>query len=93
MIESHDKGTLLYVRVKPRSKKPAIIVDEEKGIFVHVKAAPIRGQANAEVLKLITSRLEISIDQVRIISGHKSVNKTLLIEGVEPKMVHAALKN
>lgn len=92
MIEPHDKGTLLSVRVKTRSKRQGIEINERGICQVHVKAAPVRGQANAEVVKVIAKRLEIPIEHVRILSGRKSVKKTLLIEGVEPDSVLAMLE-
>ncbi|MFX0079820.1 MAG: DUF167 domain-containing protein [Candidatus Hermodarchaeota archaeon] len=92
MIEPHDKGTLLFVRVITRSKKQDIELNEEKICQVYVKAPPVRGQANAEVVKVIAKRLGISIEDVHIISGRKSEKKTLLIEGVEPDRVLAKMQ-
>jgi len=92
MIESHDKGTLLSVRVKTRSKKQGIEINEGKICQVYVKAPPVRGQANAEVVKVIAKRLEIPIEDVRILSGRKSEKKTLLLEGVEPERALAMLQ-
>jgi uncharacterized protein (TIGR00251 family) len=92
MIESHDKGTLLFVHVKPRSKKQNITIDDSGKCTVHVKAGPTRGQANAEVLKLVARRLAIPVESVRILSGAKSVKKTLLIKDMSPERVRAVLE-
>ncbi|MFW9830217.1 MAG: DUF167 domain-containing protein [Candidatus Thorarchaeota archaeon] len=92
MIEPHNKGTLLSVRVRPRSKKQAIILNEENECYVHVKSAPLRGQANLELLKLFAKVLKVPTERIHIISGEKSQNKTLLIEAVKPNIVRAALK-
>jgi uncharacterized protein (TIGR00251 family) len=92
MIEPHDKGTLLFVRVKTRSKKQSIELFESGICQVYVKAPPVHGQANAEVVKVIAKRLGIPIEDVRIISGRKSEKKTLLIEGVEPEKVLALMQ-
>ncbi len=92
MIEPHDKGTLLFVRVITRSKKQGIELNESGICQVYVKAPPVRGQANAEVVKVIAKRLGIPIEDARIISGRKSEKKTLLIEGVEPDRVLAMMQ-
>lgn len=92
MIEPHDKGTLLFVRVTTRSKKQGIELNKGRICQVYVKAPPVRGQANAEVVKMIAKRLRISIEDVRILSGRKSEKKTLLIEGVEPDRVLAMMQ-
>jgi len=91
MIQPHDKGTLLFIRVKPRSKRQAIKFDEETICQIHVKAPPIHGRANAEVRTLVAKHLEISPTKVKIVSGKKAGNKTLLIEGIAPAAVRAAL--
>ncbi len=92
MIESHNKGTLLSIRVKPRSKRKATILAEEDVCNVHVKAAPTRGQANIEVIKLMAKKLGIPTHRIRIISGEKTSNKILLIEGMDQQSVLAALR-
>ncbi|MFW9986838.1 MAG: DUF167 domain-containing protein [Candidatus Odinarchaeota archaeon] len=91
MIHPHDKGTLLVIRVKPRSKRQAIRLDKETICQVHVKAPPIHGRANAEVQNLVAKHLEISPTKVKILSGKKAANKTLLIEGMDPEAVRSAL--
>ena len=92
MIEPHNKGTLLTIRAKPRSKSSRIILEYDGMCSVYVKAPPTRGQANIEIMKLFAKRLSISIQQVRILSGEKTSTKVLLIEGMTPKAVLAALK-
>jgi uncharacterized protein (TIGR00251 family) len=92
MIESHDKGTLLSVRVKTRSKKQGIEITESGICQVYVKAPPVRGQANAEIVKVIAKRLEIPIEDVRILSGRKSEKKILLLEGIAPEKALSMLQ-
>ena len=71
MIEPHNKGTLLTIRAKPRSKHPGIKFEGDAACSVYVKAPPIRGQANSEIVKLIAKRLNIPTKKIRIISGAK----------------------
>jgi len=92
MIESHNKGTLLSIRVKPRSKRQAIIFAEEDACSIHVKAAPTRGQANIEVIKFLAKTFGIPTNRIQIIVGEKSSTKILLIEGMTPQSVKVALK-
>ncbi len=92
MLESHNKGTLLRIRVKPRSKKQAILLEGESVCSVYVKAAPTRSQANIEVIKLIANKLRIPRHCIRIISGEKKSTKILLIEGMDSQSVLAALR-
>ncbi len=91
MIELHNKGTLLRIHVKPRSKKEVITITENELCEVYVKAPPTRGQANLAVVKLIAKKLGIQANRVRIISGEKTPYKVLLIENMTPELVIAAL--
>ncbi len=92
MIELHEKGTILHVRVKPQAREQSIrITDDLSECLVSVKAAPIRGQANREVVKIFARKLGIPSQQVMIISGVTSQRKTLLITGMNPSDVIAAL--
>ena len=93
MIEPHNKGTLLTIRAKTRSKSPGIILEDDAMCCVYVKAPPIRGKANIEIVKVIAKRLNIPTPNVRIVSGEKTSTKTLLIEGITPQAVLAALKD
>jgi uncharacterized protein (TIGR00251 family) len=93
MIESHNKGTLLSIRVKPRSKKQSIQITDEEVCDVHVKAPPIRGQANTAVVKLFSKNLGIPSHRIRIVSGEKAANKVLLIENMSPQSVLKALQS
>jgi len=92
MIELHEKGTVLHIRVKSQAKERSIrIADDISECLVCVKAAPIRGQANREVVKILARKMGIPSQQVMIISGATSQSKTLLITGMSPSDVIAAL--
>ena len=92
MIDSHDKGTLLHIQTRTNSKKAYIQVTDE-ACQVYVKASPIRGKANQEVIKLLAKTLGISSQRVRFIAGEKTKNKIILIEGMDPERVLASLRS
>ncbi len=92
MIEFHAKGTLLHILVKASARAQSISIEENPIIcLVRVKAAPIRGRANKEVIKFIAKRLGVSPTKIRLVAGIKSPRKTLLIEEVSPADVRALL--
>jgi uncharacterized protein (TIGR00251 family) len=93
MIEIHTKGSLLHILVKPRARIRSISIEENPVLcVVSVKAAPIRGRANKEVIKYIAKRLGVSTKQISIAAGNMSPRKILLIEGMTPADVRAALQ-
>lgn len=92
MIDSHDKGTLLQVQTRTNSKKAYIQITGD-ACQVFVKASPIRGKANHELIKLLAKTLGISSQRVHFMAGEKSKNKIILIEGMNPERVLASLKS
>ncbi len=72
----------LTVRLQPRAKRNAIM-DERDGVLrVSVAAAPVEGQANAALCKLIAKRAGIARGRVSVIRGERSREKVVRIEGV-----------
>jgi len=69
---------VIKVIVKPKSSKSEIAFSEEKGCYVaYVKAPPEKGKANAELVKLIRSKLK---KRAVIIKGKASKEKLVEIE-------------
>ena len=93
MIELHAKGALLHILVKTSARTQSISVEEDPPICrVSVKAAPIRGRANREVIKLIAKQLGVSTTLIKVVAGISSPRKTLLIEEVTPTELRSALQ-
>jgi len=81
----------LTVRLTPRAKRNAI-VDERDGVLrVSVAAAPVEGQANAALCKLIAKRAGVARGRVSVIRGGRSREKVVRVEGVEPGELRRAL--
>ncbi len=72
----------LTVRLQPRARRNAI-VDEREGVLrVSVAAAPVEGQANAALCKLIAKRVGVARGRVTVIGGERSREKVVRVEGV-----------
>jgi len=72
------KKSPLYIRVKVSSKAPKTeIVDQmEDGTYkIRVAAQPIRGQANAELLKFLIKELKLA--DIQIVSGGRDSVKLI----------------
>ena len=74
--------TLIRVRVSPGARRPAVVGRYADGWKVRVSAAPERGRANAELVRLIAVSLGVPERQVTVAAGHRSRDKTLAVEGV-----------
>lgn len=81
----------LRVRLQPRAKRNAI-VDERDGVLrVSVAAAPVDGQANAALCKLIAKRAGVARGRVSVVRGERSREKVVRVEGVEMGELRAML--
>lgn len=81
----------LKIRLQPRAKRNAI-VDERNGVVrVSVAAAPVEGRANAALCKLIAKRSGIARGRVSVISGERSREKVVRVEGVALAELRQAL--
>jgi uncharacterized protein (TIGR00251 family) len=91
MIDSYDKGTLLHIQTRTNSKKAYIHITADV-CRVFVKAAPTKGKANQEVIRLFAKTLGISSQRVHLMAGKKSKKKIIFIEGMDPDLVLATLQ-
>jgi uncharacterized protein len=74
--------TELTVHLTPRAKRNAI-VDERDGVLrVSVAAAPVDGQANAALCKLIAKRAGIARGRVSVIRGVRTREKVVQVEDI-----------
>ncbi len=72
----------MYVRVKvrPKSKANEIVETMDDGtIKVRVKAAPEKGKANKEVIKLLAKKYNVRKSDVEIVSGKTDQIKLIKI--------------
>ncbi|HHN81312.1 MAG TPA: YggU family protein [Methanomicrobia archaeon] len=75
-ISETGDGVLIDVMVVPNSKETAMEWDPWRSrVRVKVRARPAKGKANEEVVEVFSS-----VGPSRIIRGHRSREKTVLIE-------------
>ncbi|HEY9861797.1 MAG TPA: DUF167 domain-containing protein [Candidatus Obscuribacterales bacterium] len=70
----------IVVKVKPNSKVQKIETATDGSLVVHVKAPPVDGKANDELIKLLAKKFAVSKSQVFIKSGLSAKNKLVEIE-------------
>lgn len=80
----------MKISVQPKAGHSAIEVAGDK-VTVRVTAAPEGGKANDAVVALLAKRLGVAKGRVSIVRGHKSRDKTVLIDDVTLEEVLAIL--
>ncbi len=81
----------LKVRLQPRAKRNAIIEERDGVLRVSVAAAPVEGQANAALCKLIAKRAGLARGRVSVIRGERSREKVVRVEGLPADELRRAL--
>jgi uncharacterized protein (TIGR00251 family) len=81
----------LTIRLQPRASRNAIVDEREGVVRVSVAAAPVDGQANAALCKLIAKRAGIARSRVSVIRGERSRDKVVRVYGVPPPQLRRAL--
>jgi len=70
----------LTVKVHVRAAKPGVEKIGERDYKVSVKAAPTRGKANAEVIELLASYLNVPRSCLTIVRGETSHQKLVAFD-------------
>lgn len=73
----------ISVRVKPRSSRSRILRAEGLSIEASIKAAPVDGAANAELLKLLAEALGVSKSSLRLVQGETAKNKVVEVTNLD----------
>ena len=81
-VQEGTSGTLLLVRVTPRSRRVGILGFHGGRLKVGVAAAPEDGNANKELVKFLAHRTKLRQQTIQVISGLTNRDKTILFEGI-----------
>lgn len=78
-----EKMKSIKVKIKPGTKEARVVEKEDmygnQTLEISVKSLPKKGRANEEMLELLGNYFNIPKTYVKIKSGFKSRNKTILI--------------
>lgn len=90
-LQPHKDGATLAVRVTPKSSRSQIagIVGDE--LKITLNAPPADGQANKELIHLLSKTFSIPKSQIEIISGQTARSKRLLLRGIDPTSIQSKL--
>ena len=90
--ETPDGAILLRVRVHPRASKVSVGPAGKGVLPVRLTAPPVDNAANQQCIRALAEVLGIRPRQVAIVSGHKSREKRVRVEGVDARRIREALE-
>lgn len=87
-----SNNTKLKIRVTPRAKRNEVYCILEDGtIKVRLTAPPVEGKANKALIKYFSGIFEIPRSRIEILSGLKSRNKLVNIQGMDSVEIYKKL--
>ena len=86
-----ENETRLALRVYPGARRSEVTGCADGVWQVRVAAPPVKGQANRELIGLLSRLLGISQRALSITRGHTSRNKLITISGLKPEEVSRRL--
>jgi uncharacterized protein (TIGR00251 family) len=90
-LTAHPQGTRLALHIQPRASRTAVVCEHGGRLKIALAAPPVDGKANAELCKFIAKLCGVSKSSVVLLSGETGRQKDLLVAGMSPEAVAAAL--
>lgn len=90
-VSPHEDGTTIAVRVVPRAPRTEVAGRYGDRVKLKVAAPPVEGAANAAVAAYLAERCGVRVSHVEVLVGERVRDKVLLVRGVTPAEVVAAL--
>jgi uncharacterized protein len=75
------RDPIVNIHVIPRASKSAVAGTRDDAVLVRLKAPPVDGAANAELIRLLADLLDVPRRNVEIVSGERSRVKRVRIRG------------
>ena len=91
VIDAVPGGVIVRVRVIPRAGRSAFDGTRDGAVLVRLKAPPVEGAANEELIAFVAKALGVARREVTIVGGAQSRQKRLRIDGLDAATVEARL--
>ena len=85
-LSGKDGAVRLALRVQPGARRSAIVGMQGDRLRVAVRAPPVDGKANAEVIKLVAGLLGLPKRAVALCAGAASRDKALRIDALRSEV-------
>lgn len=90
-LRAQGAATVLDVRAQPRAKRPGLKGIREGALEVALRAPPVDGAANEELVRTLAELLGVPRRAVTVLRGASARGKAVSIEGISPDEVRARL--
>jgi uncharacterized protein (TIGR00251 family) len=82
---------VLRLHVQPGAGRAAVVGRRGDALHVRVAPRPVEGRANAACVELVAELFDVAPARVELLSGARSREKRLRVEGVSPDRARGAI--
>ena len=86
-LTGHPDGTVIAVYAQPRAGRTSVVGLHDGMVKVALRAPPVDGKANKELLRFVASHLGLPRRDICILTGETGRRKRVLITGVDVSWV------
>ena len=86
-----DLKVILSLYIQPKASRSRIVGLHDKALKLTVKAPPVEGRANIEVISFMAKLLKVPKSSIEIHSGKQGRRKKLLVSGLSAEDVRLIL--
>ncbi len=80
-IQNKNNGVTLTLTIQANAHKSEIIGLYNDTLKIKIKAPPVDGKANKEIISFLSEKLGITQKNIEILKGDKNKNKIVLLMG------------
>ncbi len=74
-------GVIIDVLVKPESSEEKLVIEDDSIVF-YTTEPPVKGRANAALIRYIVRNLRVPITKVEIVWGKRVSRKRILVQDI-----------
>ncbi len=79
-LKEHTQGSLLLLYIQPNAAKSSITGEHDGRLKIKIKAPPVDGEANEELIRFLSEILKVSKSKIHLLQGVSSRQKNILVE-------------
>lgn len=80
-------GIIVPLKVVPGASRDRIMGEWSGALKVTVAAPPEKGKANKAVVRLLARTLKLRANQIEVVRGTTSANKTVRVQGADERAI------
>lgn len=91
-LSADARGVRVALRVMPRAQPAGLAGERDGRLVVRLGAAPVDGEANRALVRLLADRCGLARGAVELVSGQRARNKVALLVGLSREEAAARLE-